>query len=69
MVATQYLNILMASIMSLQEMIPKEIRNISVLTVADRFIMARDGNITAITAMTAGLTKENWMLILHQAYG
>ena len=50
-------------------MIPKEIRNISVLTVADRFIMARDGNITAITAMTAGLTKENWMLILHQAYG
>ena len=49
--------------------IPKEIRNISVLTVADRFIMARDGNITAITAMTAGLTKENWMLILHQAYG
>ena len=50
-------------------MIPKEIRNISVLTVADRFIMARTGNITVITAMTAGLTKENWMLILHQAYG
>ena len=50
-------------------MIPKEIRNISVPTVADRFIMVRAGHITAITAMTAGLTKENWMLILHQAYG
>ena len=69
MEVTQALSILMASTMNLEEIVRKEIRNISVLNVKDQCIMVRDGNIIVIIVMTAGLMKGNWMPILHLVYG
>ena len=69
MEVTQALSILMASTMNLEEIVRKEIRNISVLNVKDQCIMVRDGNIIVIIVMTAGLMKGNWMPILRLVYG
>lgn len=69
MEVTQALSILMASTMNLEEIVRKEIRNISVLNVKDQCIMVQDGNIIVIIVMTAGLMKGNWMPILRLVYG
>lgn len=69
MEVTQALSIPMASTMNLEEIVRKEIRNISVLNVKDQCIMVRDGNIIVIIVMTAGLMKGNWMPILRLVYG
>ena len=69
MEVTQALSILMASTMNLEEIVRKEIRNISVLNVRDQCIMVQDGNIIVIIVMTAGLMKGNWMPILRLVYG
>lgn len=69
MEVTQALSIPMASTMNLEEIVRKEIRNISVLNVKDQCIMVQDGNIIVIIVMTAGLMKGNWMPILRLVYG